>query len=940
MPPSDHATCAPATSAVPNDAGLKSSYEALESQSQLLRQNFVVQNQEGKSTGGTYERHYKNYTAWFEEREARLVQQDPSYQPIPALPITAAKVTLFLDYEMTRPQKRKRTDGTESTSTCGREHGRQVVSALEHYRFDSQHLHRHIPEAQVTLRSDSRIKTLEAAFAHNEPERTKKAHALKAAGTRADTYTDTQLSKLAMSGLDSKGPTTIWRAMRDRAMLLTSSSTAFRGDSSRSLLWSDMYCCDVPMHAKGQGEKLRALTLIADNSKQNQSGRVDEHGAFRHLCVELCPVGAIGFLFFAHFHIINSPVPNFSVDFTDPDYGDYGRREWYELFTFSTTKDCKKEMCYATHRDRVKGLYQKNDITISKVTHAGRGFTAKTARENGASSIEVKALGGWSDSGSYRACYDRALPVRGLLAAAMFDSENPGAHFLARDSLEPPAEIIAQIFPWVEEELSALTTRESENRQAHDIALRHFLELLLWLRMVIVQDGAVLYTQNPDASIFKFPPFNSTVFRQFASNSTAVIAKAEKDVALALEKLPQNIVHTFNAAMIRLSIDQQLERVSSKAFEDEMKAQIAVLQGLVEEVAVGNTRKRRKTGHAVLPPPQIPPPPIPIPRDIVYPTLAPTATPDIPQTFSSSYLAFEDGFDFTGHGLSLASAPQNPQPFSLEEDFYPQSFSFNEDFDFSSLSLPPLPITPPAAPQFEPEQLAALEYIRGSQSPATEPPTKPLTHATAPSIPIPHSTLASRPVVAPALPIPPPIRLPASAPPPVGASLTPSETQTAAWQRMAEKYSDSRLRRHQWEWITSGPKANTYMPYYQYQPLSKVTDIWTEYTDGLNGHLSTRDLDEGWSRPSWRRKVHTLKTEACRRKKVVDLINKLREKRNWTVDLALRFVEECHETGHDEDGKPLRSTVRLFMDYVGKRAATGKTSNFDKLLLQSNSYTR
>jgi hypothetical protein len=180
----------------------------------------------------------------------------------------------FINYYIL--QKRKLADGTQSTSTCGHEHAKQVVSALEHYRFNSQHLYRDIPEALVNLRTDSRIKTLEAAFAHNEPERIKKAHTLKAAGTRAgkylrlffpynihadrkpDTYTDTQLSKLATSGiLDSKGPTTIWRAMRDRAMLLTSSSVAFRGDSSRSLLWSDMYYYDVPMHAKGQGVKLR-----------------------------------------------------------------------------------------------------------------------------------------------------------------------------------------------------------------------------------------------------------------------------------------------------------------------------------------------------------------------------------------------------------------------------------------------------------------------------------------------------------------------------------------------------------------------------------------------------------------------------------------------------------------------------------------------------------
>ncbi|KAJ7826413.1 hypothetical protein B0H13DRAFT_1918195 [Mycena leptocephala] len=188
LAPSSNHSSLPSTSSFTDLGGnQKASYDALEAESQLLRQNFVVQNQEGKTTGGTYERHYKNYIAWFNDRETRLVQQDPSYQPIPALPITVAKVTLFLNHEMMRPQKRKLADGTQSTSTCRHEHAKQVVSALEHYRFDAQHLYRNIPDAQVNLRTDSRIKALESAFAHNEPERIKKAHALKAAGTRAGT---------------------------------------------------------------------------------------------------------------------------------------------------------------------------------------------------------------------------------------------------------------------------------------------------------------------------------------------------------------------------------------------------------------------------------------------------------------------------------------------------------------------------------------------------------------------------------------------------------------------------------------------------------------------------------------------------------------------------------------------------------------------------------
>src|ERR1700761_8150163 len=93
---------------------------------------------------------------------------------------------------------------------------------------------------------------------------------------------------------------------------------------------------------------MQALTLIADQSKVNQNGRVDEHGAFRHRITQLCPVGSIAFFFFAHFHVLNASIPDFCIDFSDPEYGEYRKREWYQLFLFSTSKDCTREMQYAS----------------------------------------------------------------------------------------------------------------------------------------------------------------------------------------------------------------------------------------------------------------------------------------------------------------------------------------------------------------------------------------------------------------------------------------------------------------------------------------------------------------------------------------------------------------------------------------------------------------
>jgi hypothetical protein len=80
-------------------------------------------------------------------------------------------------------------------------------------------------------------------------------------------------------------------------------------------------------------------------------------------------------------------------------------------------------------------MHLRNNIAISKVTHAGRGFTANNARQHRASANDTKALGRWSTGDSYSACYDRALPTSAMLAAAMFNAEKPESYSLAREYL-------------------------------------------------------------------------------------------------------------------------------------------------------------------------------------------------------------------------------------------------------------------------------------------------------------------------------------------------------------------------------------------------------------------------------------------------------------------------------------------------------------------------
>jgi hypothetical protein len=188
------------------------------------------------------------------------------------------------------------------------------------------------------------------------------------------------------------------------------------------------------------------------------------NGAIRHRDVENCPVGSCAKLFFAYFHILGGDVPDFLPDFNTDGYGEYGYREWYDYCVF-WGKDVKQEMSYDSkflfsipstlltlpnsfidHHARLTLIHTKNDISITKVTHAGRYFAAQTARAHGATVNGTKALGGWSESGAFRNCYDRAFPVDALLGAAAFNARHPEQYSLPRSALGEKLNCLFSLF--------------------------------------------------------------------------------------------------------------------------------------------------------------------------------------------------------------------------------------------------------------------------------------------------------------------------------------------------------------------------------------------------------------------------------------------------------------------------------------------------------------
>lgn len=223
----------------------------------------------------------------------------------------------------------------------------------------------------------------------------------------------------------------------------------------------------------------------------------------------------------------------------------------------------------------------------------------------------MKSIGCWSVNDAFANCYDRALPLEGLLGAGMFNARKPEQYFLARDHLgklllppfeclpdsfcfepEPPPELLAQIFPWIEQESAALQQREHDlGRAGRDIALKGFLQLLTWLRRVLLQDAAVLFTLRPSCPIFGFAPFRSQAFHDFALKSTQVIQQANEDSQLALRHLPHQYAQSMQGFVLTTRLAQENASRAHSEQLTEMQLQIARLEMLA------STGKSRRRGH-------------------------------------------------------------------------------------------------------------------------------------------------------------------------------------------------------------------------------------------------------------------------------------------------------------------------------------------------------
>lgn len=154
------------------------------------------------------------------------------------------------------------------------------------------------------------------------------------------------------------------------------------------------------------------------------------------------------------------------------------------------------------------------------------------------------------------------------------------------------------------------------------------------------------------------------------------------------------------------------------------------------------------------------------------------------------------------------------------------------------------------------------------------------------------------------------------------------ERQETAIHSLELKYGSTAVchipcHRFEWRKYPSGVVTEEWLPFYIFKKGLTVAEIWTEWTVGLEGCFSVRDLNDGWE-ARWRRNNAGQKTENARRRKVVALIEALGNQPNWDTSLALRFLNDKYKI--PTPSVPHLRSTRAFIDYLQDKRSDTQSS--------------
>jgi len=460
--------------------------------------------------------------------------------------VTSGKLHLFLsDKVVGRASKKNAKHVIGYSTVCG--YANAIVDLYNQQSNLRMNSHPHPRDASV--------KQLMRNVQKDTTDTRRKNYVDRGIGSLLDGYQSTEqftaISMQFMTLNDTRG----------RACFLLSHYGLLRGENIRDLELADML--SQVLDGEGFSESI-ALVLLIQHGKTNQFGKLQHVGYMRNKEVKTCPIGATALYLFERFHVDNEIFPDMRAS-----------EHWYDI-KFLRGRNKLKSMSYEVHKKSFETVFQTLGLCFNKKTHINRQQGVRELENADVDVSQTRRHGRWgvdSCEGIYSAPLAREA-MRGL-------SGHPAKerlYYIPRSIETPPIELQKRIFPQADGLLEKVVAGDGYER---NLAARGFLELLIYLRRVLLQDSAILMKESPTCKLWSHPMFSSEEFQTFQNDLLHKIDTAESPTELRL----QQALPLLSAQLVaqHTSLTGELRRVQES---------VAKSQELLHRVLGGEMRVR------------------------------------------------------------------------------------------------------------------------------------------------------------------------------------------------------------------------------------------------------------------------------------------------------------------------------------------------------------
>jgi hypothetical protein len=420
------------------------------------------------------------------------------------------------------------------------------------------------------------------------------------------------------------------QSLRTRVDLLFGHYYLLRGENRRKMELADLSLLDYPP-SEGPTPCGCLVSLLQDG-KLNKTARKEFMGALRHKDPLFCTQGALAQLFFWRWHVTGEPPPSFRR-----------RSDWYRIKVL-VGQDREQELSYPTQLQETWRVFGAAGVIAGKKTHLPRKVGAQDAETHGSSLAQISQAGRWNQSVLCQA-YLTHLPRQFMRIVAGF-SASSGDYFLARAAHEPSPALQKQLWPWIEEWEPRFEARACRRCWAEggldedDLAADGFLKLMRRLRVVLLQDLAVLQPRYPSLPFFAHAPFYGLEWDEFALAIQSDAAGAAEPQSLLVQRaLPElsGVLESSREAVLQNS--QRLASRLESRLASEVRAvqdQLRDLRGSLDAVLQGQVPLKTITYYYGAGPPAPIPAPAGVPPASAPLAHGPSAAPEPPAPLAPS----------------------------------------------------------------------------------------------------------------------------------------------------------------------------------------------------------------------------------------------------------------------------------------------------------------